>query len=123
MTLFFRPGTPNNINRRLRRARAGLILVGVVLAPSATMAADPGRYCLREWPNDRDSFLLCQHLQNRNQLEFKNFLTQNGLNENDLVHGHEHGGATARAARYCLKRWSPDYQEIWSCTQRRTRGE
>lgn len=93
---------------------------GAVFVPTAADARDPGRYCLHQWPNDHDSFLLCQHLQNRNHLSFRRFLSDHGLSEKAIEQGRQTDNPTARAAAYCLKHWSPDYQGIWQCTQRRT---
>lgn len=96
---------------------AGVVACGAAVAADTV---DPGRHCLRQWPNDRDSFLLCQHLQNRNHLSFRRFLAAHGLSEKALEHGEKTGNPVAGAAAYCLKHWSPDYQGVWQCTQRRT---
>ncbi|HET7314210.1 hypothetical protein [Salinisphaera sp.] len=99
------------------------LLAGCHIKPRANAApplADPGRFCLRHWPNDRDSFLLCQQLQDRNRLEFYNFLSKNGLSERHLAEQAAAGDPVAQAALYCRKHGVPDYQRVWNCTQRHT---
>lgn len=98
---------------------AGLVVASAVLMPATARADDPGRYCLRSWPNDRDSFLLCQQLQGRNHLQFRTFLSEHGIDEQKLEQGRVPDNPAARTAKYCLDRWSPDYQAIWGCTKRR----
>ncbi|WP_424822419.1 hypothetical protein [Salinisphaera sp.] len=97
--------------------------VGVIPASGVAHAADPAHYCLRQWPNDHDSYLLCQQLQDRNRMRFRQFLSDHDLNEKMLEQGQVPDKPAAKAAKYCLDRWSPDYQGIWSCTKRRTRTD
>lgn len=123
---------PMNAFFTLRPARAtlpaGLLLAtllaaGVIPAPGAAQAAETGAYCLRQWPNDHNAYLLCQQLQNRNHLAFRHFLANNNLSERMLAQGRVPDRPVAKAAKYCLDHWSPDYQGIWNCTQRRTRND
>lgn len=102
---------------------AALLTAGVIPASGAAHAADPGYYCLRQWPNDHDSYLLCQQLQNRNRLRFREFLSDHDLSEKMLEQGRVPDAPAAKAAKYCLDHWSPDYQGIWSCTKRRIRTD
>lgn len=105
---------------------ASLLLLATIAAntaiskPASAQLPDPGRFCLREWHSDHDAYLLCQQLQTRNHIAFRQFLSDHGLNENDVSAGRAPDSPIARAAKYCLDRYSPDYQSIWGCTQRRT---
>ena len=99
---------------------AALLAVSAIPASAAILGGDSGHYCLQQWPNDHDSYLLCQQLQNRNQMQFRQFLSDHDLNENMLAAGHVPATPAAKTARYCRDRWAPDYQSIWSCIKRRT---
>lgn len=82
-------------------------------------AMAPGRFCLQQWPSDRNAYHQCQQLQSRNRWSFRHFLAQNGLSEADLVQQAAAGDSVAQAAQYCLKQGAPNYERIWRCTQRR----
>ncbi|MGN8158999.1 hypothetical protein ACS8YF_10015 [Salinisphaera sp. SWV1] len=115
--------TPQRSNRAGRACPglAALLVAGAMLVPaSAAAATSSGQYCLRQWPNDHNTYLLCQQLQNRNQLEFRQFLAQHDLSEKMLDQGRIPDKPAAKAAQYCRDRWAPDYQGIWSCIKRRT---
>ncbi|WP_156962508.1 hypothetical protein [Salinisphaera hydrothermalis] len=123
------------MNTRLAaRWGGGVVYVGLLLVASLTTNAavptpaqaqppDSGLACLRQWPNDRETYLLCQQLQTRNHMAFRQFLTDHGIKENDLFSGRGPDTPIARAAKYCIDHYSPDYQSIWSCTQRRTESD
>ncbi|AWN15495.1 hypothetical protein [Salinisphaera sp. LB1] len=114
--------TPQRSNHAERACRglAALLVIGTMLvAASAAAATSSGQYCLRQWPNDRDAYMLCQQLQNRNQLQFRQFLARHDLSEKRLDQGRVPDNPAAKAAQYCRNRWTPDYQGIWSCIKRR----
>lgn len=95
------------------------LLSGCQVGPYTEPPPDPGRYCLQQWPSDREAYLMCQQLQNRNRSEFRAYLSRHGLSEQDLAQPAADGDPVARAARYCLEHGAPDYQRVWDCTQRR----
>ncbi|WP_423822258.1 hypothetical protein V5738_18205 [Salinisphaera sp. SPP-AMP-43] len=95
------------------------LLSGCQVGPYTEPPPDPGRYCLQQWPSDREAYLMCQQLQNRNRSEFRAYLSQHGLSEHDLAPPAAAGDPIAQTARYCLEHGAPDYQRVWDCTERR----